>query len=119
MVDKEKHLANLTRIQQEARAKGQYGVAGKMEELKGKVQGFYIDRNMTLTKEVTPDELNQKMKDRFPTREEYDLMHESMAKELYGVQDDLKKAEVEELEDKEAETELEKFLEDRERQRKP
>ena len=89
------------------------------EELKGKVQGFYIDRNMTLTKEVTPDELNQKMKDMFPTREEYDLMHESMAKELYGVQDDLKKAEVEELEDKEAETELEKFLEDRERQRKP
>ena len=62
LVDKEKHLANLTRIQQEARAKGQYGVAGKMEELKGKVQGFYIDRNMTLTKEVTPDELNQKMK---------------------------------------------------------
>jgi hypothetical protein len=119
LVDKEKHLANLTRIQQEARAKGQYGVAGKMEELKGKVQGFYIDRNMTLTKEVTPDELNQKMKDMFPTREEYDLMHESMAKELYGVQDDLKKAEVEELEDKEAETELEKFLEDRERQRKP
>ena len=42
----------------------------KMEELKGKVQGFYIDRNMTLTKEVTPDELNQKMKDMFPTREE-------------------------------------------------
>ncbi len=84
LVDKEKHLANLTRIQQEARAKGQYGVAGKMEELKGKVQGFYIDRNMTITKELTGDELNQKMKDMFPTREDYEQMHKSMALNYLG-----------------------------------
>ena len=43
MLDKQKHMANLTRIQQEARAKGQYGVAAKCEELKGKVQGFYVE----------------------------------------------------------------------------
>ena len=46
MLDKQKHMANLTRIQQEARAKGQYGVAAKCEELKGKVQGFYVERNL-------------------------------------------------------------------------
>ena len=62
LLDKTKHLANLTRIQQEARAKGQYGVAAKCEELKGKVQGFYVDRNLTLTKELTNDEIHDQMK---------------------------------------------------------
>ena len=115
LIDKEKHLANLTRIQNEARAKGNYGVAGKMEELKGKVQGFYVDRNMTITKEVTHEELNQKMKDMFPTPEEYDAIHDQMRKELYGTTEDIKKVEPEPTED---ETELEKFLEGKERQRK-
>ncbi len=84
LVDKEKHLANLTRIQQEARAKGQYGVAGKMEELKGKVQGFYIDRNMTLTKEITEEDMSAKMKEMFPTREEFEAINKSMAEEMFG-----------------------------------
>ena len=91
LIDKEKHLANLTRIQNEAREKGQYGVAGKMEELKGKVQGFYIDRNMTLTKELTETDLNQRLKDMFPTREDYDAIHKSMADELFGPMKDAKK----------------------------
>jgi|TARA_E500000318_G_C3458769_1_gene171769 hypothetical protein len=84
LIDKLKHLANLTRIQQEARAKGQYGVAIKAEELKGKVQGFYVDRNLTLTKEMTQEDLNQKMTDMFRTREEFEAMHESLAEELFG-----------------------------------
>jgi phage terminase small subunit len=83
LLDKTKHLANLTRIQSEARAKGQYGVAAKCEELKGKVQGFYVDRNLTLTKELSDDDIHQKMKDIFKTREEYDAMHESLADELF------------------------------------
>jgi len=83
LLDKTKHLANLTRIQQEARAKGQYGVAAKCEELKGKVQGFYVDRNLTLTKELSDDDIHQKMKDIFKTREEYDAMHKSLADELF------------------------------------
>ena len=53
LIDKEKHLANLHRIQQDAKAKGQYGVAGKMEELKGKVQGFYVERNLNLNVELS------------------------------------------------------------------
>ena len=83
LLDKTKHLANLTRIQSEARAKGQYGVAAKCEELKGKVQGFYVDRNLTLTKELSDDDIHQKMKDIFKTREEYDAMHKSLADELF------------------------------------
>jgi len=84
LIDKEKHLANLTRIQNEAREKGQYGVAGKMEELKGKVQGFYIDRNMTLTKEVTDTDLNERLKDMFQTKEEFEAMNKAMADDLFG-----------------------------------
>ena len=84
LIDKVKHLANLTRIQQEARKKGQYGVAAKCEELKGKVQGFYVDRNLTLTKELTSEDLHEKMKSMFQSREEYDLMNESLAEELFG-----------------------------------
>ena len=83
LIDKEKHLANLTRIQNEARSKGQYGVAGKMEELKGKVQGFYIDRNMTLTKELSEEDITQQMKSMFNTREEYEAAHEGLAEELF------------------------------------
>ena len=95
LVDKEKHMANLSRIQNEARAKGQYGVAARCEELKGKVQGFYVERNMTITKELTGEELNQKMKDMFQTREDYEQMHKAMALELFGEEEEPKKVEEE------------------------
>ena len=84
LIDKVKHLANLSRIQQEARKKGQYGVAIKAEELKGKVQGFYVDRNLTLTKELSSEDLHDKMKTMFQTREEYDAMNDSLREELFG-----------------------------------
>ena len=87
LIDKEKHLANLTRIQNEARSKGQYGVAGKMEELKGKVQGFYIDRNMTLTKEITEEELNERMRKMFGSKEEYEQLAKAMTDEIFGKDD--------------------------------
>tara|TARA_R110000787_G_scaffold81179_1_gene176162 strand:- start:124 stop:627 length:504 start_codon:yes stop_codon:yes gene_type:complete len=83
LVDKEKHLANLHRIQQEAKSKGQYGVAGKMEELKGKVQGFYVDRNLNITKEVSSEDLNEKMKSIFSSREEMEIFNKSLADELF------------------------------------
>ena len=83
LLDKVKHLANLTRIQQEARTKGQYGVAIKAEELKGKVQGFYVDRNLTLTKELSEEDITQQMKSMFNTREEYEAAHEGLAEELF------------------------------------
>jgi len=82
-VDKEKHLANLTRIGNEARAKGQYGAAGKMEELKGKVQGFYVDRNLTITREVTTEDLNDKMRNIFKSKEDMEVFNKSLADELF------------------------------------
>lgn len=90
LLDKTKHLANLTRIQQEARAKGQYGVAAKCEELKGKVQGFYVDRNLTLTKELTNDEIHDQMKTMFKSKEEYDAMNDSLREELFGGEKEVK-----------------------------
>src|SRR6056300_1004811 len=82
-----KKLKCLTRIQNEARSKSQYGVAGKMEELKGKVQGFYIDRNMTLTKEVTEEDLNEKMRSMFDSKEEYEAVTKAMTEEIFGKKD--------------------------------
>ena len=84
LIDKEKHLANLTRIQNEARSKGQYGVAGKMEELKATVPAFYIDSNMTLTKEVSETDLNGRLKDMFQTKEEFEAMSKAMTEEIFG-----------------------------------
>mgnify|MGYP004455189077 CR=1 FL=1 len=84
LVDKIRHLANLTRIQNEARAKGQYGVAGKMEHLKGLVQGFYIDRNISITQELTEEQLNEKMKKALQTREDFEAFNSGLAKQLYG-----------------------------------
>ncbi len=84
LVDKTKHLANLTRIQQEARTKGQYGVAAKCEELKGKVQGLYVDRNLTLTKELSEEDINEQMRAQFKTKEEFDALNESLRDELFG-----------------------------------
>ena len=80
-------MANLTRIQNEARSKGQYGVVGKMEDLKGKVQGIYIDRNMTLTKEVTEEELNERMRKMFGSKEEYEQVAKAMTYEIFGKDD--------------------------------
>ena len=84
LLDKEKHLANLHRIQQEAKSKGQYGVAGKMEELKGKVQGFYVDRNLHITKELSTEDLNEKMKAIFSTREEMEAYNKEISDDLFG-----------------------------------
>ena len=55
-----------------------------MEELKGKVQGFYIDRNMTLTKEVSETDLNGRLKDMFQTKEEFEAMNKAMTEEIFG-----------------------------------
>ncbi|MDP7555777.1 MAG: terminase small subunit, partial [Nitrospinota bacterium] len=50
-INKDKHLAMLTKIRDEARGKGQYGVVAKCEHLRGLVSGLYIERQMTLHKE--------------------------------------------------------------------
>jgi len=119
MVDKEKHLANLTRIGNEARAKGLYGVAGKMEELKGRAQGFYVDRNITMTKEITEGDMDEKLKRMFPDREMFANVNRQIADKIFGVQtEEDKKNEVKkEKESKEKLAELDQYQEDRKKAR--
>ena len=83
LIDKEKHLANLHRIQQDAKAKGQYGVAGKMEELKGKVQGFYVERNLNLNVEQNQTDTRERIK-RMYDREDYEEYLKAQINDIYG-----------------------------------
>ena len=82
-ITRDKHLAMLTKIRDEARIKGQYGVVAKCEELRGRVAGLYIERQMTLTKELTTDELGDKMKEIFPTKEAFLQSQKELLKELF------------------------------------
>ena len=83
MLDKQKHMANLTRIQQEARAKGQYGVAAKCEELKGKVQGFYVERNLNLNVEQKQEDTKERIR-RMYDREDYETFIKGQINEIFG-----------------------------------
>jgi len=70
-VNRDRHMAMLTKIRDAAMEKGQYGVANKAEELRGKVAGLYIERNLTLTKDLTEDDINTKIKTIFPDKESF------------------------------------------------
>ena len=83
-IDRDRHLAMLTKIRDAAMNKGQYGVANKAEELRGKVAGLYIDRNITLTKELSEDEINSKIKNIFPDRASFMAGQEDMANDMFG-----------------------------------
>ncbi len=50
----------------------------------GKVQGFYVDRNLSITKEISSEDLDEKMKSIFPTRKEMDLFNKELADDLFS-----------------------------------
>ena len=123
MLDKEKHMANLTRIQSEAREKGQYGVAAKCEELKGKVQGFYVERNLNLNAEISADDSRDRIR-RSYDREEYEEFAKAEINEIFGPESTeeeraaTRKAKAKKKKaDLETMRELEKYQEDRNRER--
>jgi len=64
-IDPDKHMARLNHLGRLAEEKGQYGVAGRMEELRGKVAGYYIDRQIIKSKgnleDLTEEELNERI----------------------------------------------------------
>jgi len=64
-IDPDKHMARLNHLGRLAEEKGQFGVAGRMEELRGKVAGYYVDRQIVKTKkeldDMSEDELNDRM----------------------------------------------------------
>jgi phage terminase small subunit len=82
-VNRDKHMAMLTKIRDAAMEKGQYGVANKAEELRGKVAGLYIERNLTLTKELTDKDVENKMKEIFPDKESFMRAQRDMLLELF------------------------------------
>lgn len=82
-IDRDKHLAMLTKIRDEARIKGQYGVVAKCEELRGKVGGLYIEKSMVLSKEVKDEDSNESIRNIYKTREEFEKNMFIMANELF------------------------------------
>ena len=123
LIDKEKHLANLHRIQQDAKAKGQYGVAGKMEELKGKVQGFYVERNLNLNVEQNQTDTRERIK-RMYDREDYEEYLKAQINDIYEPEPTLEEREARRIakekkmkEDEAAMRELEEYQEMRTKER--
>ena len=82
-VNRDKHMAMLTKIRDAAMEKGQYGVANKAEELRGKVAGLYVDRNLTLTKELSDQDVENKLKEIFPDKESFLQGQHEMLQELF------------------------------------
>ena len=59
-------MARLNHLGRLAEKKGQYGVAGRMEELRGKVAGYYVDRQIIKNKDdlenLTAEEMDARLK---------------------------------------------------------
>ena len=87
-VNRDKHLAMLVKIRDASMDKGMYGVANKAEELRGKVAGLYVERNLTLTKELSEDDLHEKMKNLFPNKEVFKENNDKLMKELFPDDED-------------------------------
>ena len=64
-IDPDKHMARLNHIGQIAEQNKNYGVTLRAEELRGKVAGYYIDRQIIKTKgkeDMTEKELEEEMR---------------------------------------------------------
>lgn len=63
-IDPDKHMAELNNIKRLAIKKGHLSTAGRMEELRGKVAGYYVDRLLTKQssdKDQTLEQLEMKL----------------------------------------------------------
>jgi Txe/YoeB family toxin of Txe-Axe toxin-antitoxin module len=60
------HKQILAKIRDKALEKEMFGVAGRMEELRGKLMGYYVDKSMSINKNsldnLSEEELNNRMK---------------------------------------------------------
>ena len=83
-IDRDKHLRSLNDIKKKADAKGLYGVSLKAEELRGKVAGLYIEKQMVMRVELSQDELNEKWKSLFTNREEMEAANREMLNDVWG-----------------------------------
>ena len=120
-IDRDKHLRKLNDIGKKADAKGLYGVSLKAEELRGKVAGLYIEKQMIMKTELTLEELNAKWKSLFQNREEMEATHISMLDDVWGkeeqVLEDTKQLEKITKNDEKLGKELKKYNNDRKKDR--
>ena len=84
-ISRDKSMAHLFKIGEEAKKKGNLGVAAKCEELRGKLGGLYIEKLHTLNenRELSEDELNEKIRKIFPTKVDFVKGSKSMIEGLY------------------------------------
>jgi|TARA_B100001971_G_C18182486_1_gene533644 phage terminase small subunit len=84
-IDKDKSMAALFKIKEKADAKGNYGVAAKCEELRGKLGGLYIEKlqTMSIHKELTAEDLTTKMRNIFTSKEHFQQEQRALEKELF------------------------------------
>lgn len=64
-VTPQNHIQMLAKIRDQALAKEMFGVAGRMEELRGKATGLYIEKTMSLNKtidDLSEEELDLRLK---------------------------------------------------------
>ena len=65
-IDPDKHMARLMALGKKAEQKGNLSVAGRMEELRGRVAGYYVERKLVGHKksleDMTEEELNAEIK---------------------------------------------------------
>lgn len=92
-ISRDKSMAHLFKIGEEAKRKGNLGVAAKCEELRGKLGGLYIEKLHTLheNRELTESEINEKIKKIFPTKKDYIEAQSSLLDGLYEEDEDLDK----------------------------
>ena len=82
-IDPDKHMARLNHLGQKAEDKEMLGVALRAEELRGKVAGYYIDRQIIKNKgvdDMTEEQLNEEIK-----RIQLDYPHVFNPKEVKNV----------------------------------
>ena len=58
------------------------------KEIRGKVAGLYVERNLTLTKELSEDDIKTKMRDLFPDKETFIANHKALMDELFPDDED-------------------------------
>jgi len=67
------HGATLFKIGEQAKKDRKWGTCTKIEELRGKLGGLYIERlqTMNINKELTEDQLNDNLRKSFPTKKDW------------------------------------------------
>ena len=85
-IDPNKHLARLNHLALKAEEKQMFGVSLRAEELRGKMAGYYVDRHLSLNKNLndqSEEELEEELRK---------ILNDN--KELIGLKKELKKGDI-------------------------